>query len=606
MWFWRIILRLVKPYAHYAALSAFFSLLSVVFSLFSLTMLIPFLDLLFTPDLPALQNPKLSIDPEGLNAWSRYQLAEIIQAQGREGALWTISIAVIVLFFFKNLFRYLANFFMSPLRNKVVMDLRNQMYAKILVLPLAYYGSRRTGDIMSRISGDVQEVEWSVMSFLIMLLRQPIALLIFTSALVIISPTLTLFSLILIPLAGYIISLSGKWLNRLALKGQEQLGQVVSTIEETLGGIRIIKAFNAIDVTNERFSRMNQGLASLQTRVYRQRDLGVPLTEVLAVLAMVSVIWFGGRQVLDPDSPLDARVFMLYIAVFSQVIPPAKSLISAWYSVRKGEASMQRIEEVLQQPEIITDRKGALDVHELMEAITLRDLRFRYEDQDVLNGIDLVIRKGTMVAIVGPSGGGKTTLLNLLPRFYEASSGQILIDGTDIRDIRIDALRGMMGLVSQETVLFNDTVRENIIFGWKGATEDEVVRAAQMARADDFIRELPLGYDTLIGDRGLRLSGGQRQRLALARAILRQPSILLLDEATSALDNQSEREVQEALNTVMKGRTSIVIAHRLSTISEADLIVVLQEGRIVEQGSHQELIQKKGTYFGLWMMQQQE
>jgi len=606
MWFWKIIFRLVGPYTHYALLSAMFSLLSVVFSLFSLTMLIPFLDLLFRQDIPLMVRPEAGLSPEALNEWSRYYLSGIIQQQGREGALMIVSGAVVILFFFKNLFRYMANYFMSPLRNKVVMDLRNAMYTRVLILPLSWFSERRSGDIMSRISGDVQEVEWSVMSFLIMMLRQPIALLIFTTALLLISPSLTLFALIIIPLAGYVISLSGKWLNRLALQGQQQLGRVASMIEETLGGIRIIKAFNAIGSTDQRFRAMNHDLARLQTRIYRQRDLGVPLTEVLAVLAMVSVIWFGGQQVLRPESPLDARVFMLYIAVFSQVIPPAKSLVSAWYNVRKGAASMQRIQEVLDAPELITESPQALSVPGFREEIRMEGLRFSYGDQEVLRGINLAFRKGTSTAIVGTSGSGKTTLLNLIPRFYDITGGSLTIDGRDIRMLRIDQLRALMGLVSQETILFNDTVRENISFGMKQASEEEIRTAARLAGAEGFIMELPQAFDTVIGDRGLRLSGGQRQRLALARAILRNPPILLLDEATSALDNQSEREVQEALRIVMKDRTSIIVAHRLSTISGADHIVVLEAGEIAEQGTHQELLSKQGAYHRLWQMQQSE
>lgn len=606
MWFWKVILKLIKPYAGYAALSAIFSFLSVVFSLFSLTMIIPFLELLFQDTIPQIPEPVLRANPESLNEWFRYQLGSIIQAEGKEGALWIISFVVITLFFLKNLFRYLANFFMSPLRNKVVMDLRNTMYERILILPLSYFSRKRSGDILSRISGDVQEVEWSVMSFLIMLFRQPIALVIFVTALIFISPGLTLVALLLIPIAGYVISLSGKWLNRIAMKGQQQLGGLVSMIEETIGGIRIIKSFNAIDTTEAQFKEQNQVYTKLLTRIYRQRDLAAPLTEVIAILAMVCVIWFGGQQVLNPQNPMDAKVFLLYLAIFSQIIPPAKSLISAYYNILKGAASMERIQEVIQEDESIADDPAAIEKVHFTKSIEIRNLNFKYQDDYVLKDVSLKLKKGERLAIVGPSGSGKTTLLNLLPRFYDCPPGTIFIDGIDIRKVRIHSLRAMMGLVSQDTILFNDTVKENILFGKAGVREEDIVKAARIAHADEFIREMPQSYDTIVGDRGIKMSGGQRQRLALARAILRNPPILLLDEATSALDTQSEREVQAALDDIMQERTSLVVAHRLSTIMEAHKIIVMENGRIAEEGNHESLLAAKGLYYRLWMMQTAE
>lgn len=603
MWFWKEILRLIKPYSAYAVLSSFFSFLAIVFSLFSLTMIVPFLDLLFKDSIETLSKPSLSADPESISRWFNYYLSSIIDAQGKEAALWTISLIVIGLFFLKNLFRYLANFFMAPLRNKVLRNLRNQMYDKVLGLPLSYFSSRRAGDIMSRMSGDVQEVEWSVMSFLIMLFRQPIALLIFTAALIVISPELTLFTIILLPLAAFLISLSGKLLNRMAMKGQQQLGVLVSMIEETIGGIRIIKAFNAIDPTDLRFRKQNQDFTRILTRVYRQRDLAVPLTEILAILAMVSVIWFGGQQVLNPQHPMNAQVFLLYLAIFSQVIPPAKSLISAYYYIRKGEASMERIQEVLQEPAPVTPTKNDSKITGFHESIETRGLDFAYGSSQVLSGISFHLEKGQSLAIVGPSGSGKTSLLNLLPRFYDPGPGMIFIDGRDILTVHPHQLRSIMGFVTQDTILFNDTIRENITFGKDDVDEEDIHEAARIANADEFILQLPEGYNTVIGDRGVKLSGGQRQRLALARAVLRNPPILLLDEATSSLDTQSEKEVQEALDSIMSGRTSIIVAHRLSTVMNADKILVLDNGKLIEQGTHEELLSKEGLYHQLWYMQ---
>jgi len=604
MWFWRIILRLIKPYAGYAFLSASASLFSVVFSLVSLAMILPFLDLLFSEELQLGVAPALHANPEAINAWLRYQLSLVILDHGREGALFLIVVTVVVLFFLKNLFRYLGYWFIAPLRNRVIRNLRNALYDKILILPLSYYSDRRSGDILSRISSDVLEVEWSVMSFLIMLFRHPIALLLFIGALVFISPSLTLFAALLLPLAGWVISLAGKWLNRMAARGQEKVGGLVSQLDETISGIRIIKSFNAIGHADARFREANEDFTRLLTRVYRQRDLAMPLTETLAILAMVSVIWFGGRQVLSPGQSLDAQVFLLYLAVFSQIIAPARALISAYYYIRKGEASMRRIQDILDAPEVITEKEKALGKKDFRSGITFRNVHFSYGGEEVLCGIDLELRKGESVAVVGPSGSGKTTLLNLIPRFYDPEQGQVLLDGEDIRNLRIHDLRGLIGMVSQDTILFNDSIRNNIAFGKEDASLEDIRNAARVAQADDFIREMPQAYDTAVGDRGLTLSGGQRQRLAIARAVLRNPPILLLDEATSALDQASEQQVQEALTEVMKERTSLIVAHRLATVRHADRIVVLGNGKIIEEGSHESLLAAKGTYHQMWVLQQ--
>lgn len=603
MGFWKEIIRMVRPYQGYAFLSIMSNFFAVIFSLFSLTMLLPFLDLLFDRSLIQTESPVLEATPESINLYIQYLLGGIILEKGKTGALAIIAGVIILLFLIKNVFRYLGMYYMSPLRNGIVRDLREMVYLHTLILPLSFYAGKRTGDVITRMTHDVQEVEWSVMSFLIMFFREPIALLIFTLALLLISPWLTLLALVLIPLVGYIIHLVSKSLQHSATLGQERVSMLTSILEETIQGIRIIKSFNAISVAEEKYQKSNQNFTQVLTRVYRQRDLSSPLTEILVVLVLITVMYYGGIQVLSSSHGLDAGVFLLYLAIFSQIIPPAKSLITAYYNIRKGETSMARINSLLNEDEVIIEKQNANDIKNINKNILFENVCFSYQADPVLININLEIRKGESIAIVGASGSGKSSLLNLIPRFYEPTEGRILIDGTDIRDLNISSLRALTGLVSQETILFNDSVRQNILMGLENVAEEDILQAARVANAHEFIQALPLAYDTLIGDRGIKLSGGQRQRLALARAVLRNPPLLLLDEATSALDSQSELLVQEAIDQVMKNRTSIIVAHRLSTIRKADRIIVLDKGRIIEEGNHSTLIANKGAYYQLWNMQ---
>ena len=501
-------------------------------------------------------------------------------------------------------------FFLAPVRNGVVNDIRNEMYHKVLILPLSYFSEQRKGDIIARMTSDVQEIQWTIMTSLEMLFREPITIITFLVTLFIINPQLTLFVLILLPVSGYIIGQIGKSLKRTSEKSQKKMGDLLSIIEETIGGLRVIKAFNAIDSLNEKFIEQNSIYTRLMTRLFRKKDLASPLSEYLGALVLVTVLWFGGKIVLSPDSQFDAATFIVYLGIFSQLIPPAKALTTSVYNVQKGAASVERVEHILNAEEVIVEKQDAKPVHKFEREIEFRNVNFTYNQANTSNGdtvvlrdIELKVQKGKTIALVGPSGAGKTTLINLLPRFYDVNSGEILLDGTPILDLVISDVRGLMGIVTQESILFNDTVFNNICLGKQDASLEEVKKAAKIANAHEFVMELDQGYETNIGDRGTKLSGGQQQRLSIARAILKNPPILLLDEATSSLDTESERLVQDALEKLMENRTSIVIAHRLSTIKNADEIIVLDKGKIVERGTHSELLKQKGVYKKLHTLQ---
>jgi subfamily B ATP-binding cassette protein MsbA len=590
------ILRYIKSYPGFAALNVTFNLLSVFFNLFSLTMIIPFLQLLFDKTRLVYEKPELSLTTESITTWFNYQVSSIIIERGEVNALLFISIMVVVLFFFKNLCRYLAMFFLAPLRNKVVRDIRNDIYRRILILPLAYFSEQRKGDIMSRITNDVMNIEWSIMQSLEMIFREPVTILIFLVTLFTISPTLTIFVLVLLPVTGILIAYIGKSLKRTSARSQRQLGTILSIVEETISGLRIIKGFNAIETIDEKFREQNNKLTITMTRLFRKRDMASPMSEFLSTLVLVVILWFGGQLVLSEDSSLQPTVFIFYVVVFSQLIVPAKAFTEAYYNIQKGAASAERISEIIKADEVITEKPNAISKTDFNESLEFIDVSFAYQNEPVLKNINLKIKKGRMIALVGASGSGKSTLVDLMPRFYDCLQGEVIIDGIPIKDLRIDNLRGLMGIVTQETILFNDTVFNNIAFGLKGVTRDQVVAAAKIANAHEFIHNMPDGYDTNIGDRGVKMSGGQRQRLSIARAVLKNPPIMILDEATSALDTESERLVQDALFKLMKNRTSVVIAHRLSTIQNADEIVVLDKGEIVERGNHDDLIKKQGVY----------
>jgi len=610
------ILRYAKPYWLYAGLNILFNILSVLFSLVSFTLFIPVLQMLFhqvkiPTQAPALDisnihsfsdfSSMLSFDTIKENFY--YFFGMMIKENGEKQMLLYISIVIVVLFFLRNVFRYLAMFFLATVRNGVVRDIRSQLYYKSLILPLGYYNEQRKGDIISRMTTDVQEVEWSIMSSLEMLFRDPIAILSYMGVLFAISPKLTIFILILLPVSGLLIGQIGKSLKRTSDKGQKQMGVLLSIIEETLSGLRIIKAFTAIEFADERFRKTNNHFYKLMVRLYRKRDLASPLSEFLGAVVISIVLWFGGQLVFTPGNLLDAAAFLTYMVIFSQIINPAKTITQAYYNLLKGAASLDRIRQVLDEPEVIEQIPDAISKKTFEKEIEFRDVSFAYVKDEVLKNIRLVVPKGRTIALVGPSGGGKSTMVDLLPRFYDVPKGEILIDGIPIQNMVINDLRGLMGIVSQETILFNDTVFNNIAFGMENASEESVIAAAKVANAHEFIENMPFGYQTNIGDRGTKLSGGQRQRLSIARAVLKNPPIMILDEATSALDTESERLVQQALENLMKNRTSVVIAHRLSTIQFADEIIVLQAGEIVERGTHGELLECNGVYRKLYDLQ---
>ncbi len=603
------VLRYAIPYWGNASLNILFNILSVLFSLVSFTLFIPVIDMLFQRTKRPVAPPPLdfsnlhTITGESIRENFYYVFGRMIDVYGEKKMLVYIGIAVITLFFLRNLFRYMAMFFLAEVRNGVVKDIRNKLYKKILILPLSFYNEQKKGDIISRMTSDVQEVEWSIMSSLEMIFRDPIQILFYLITLFVISPTLTLYVLIILPISAFFIGRIGKSLKRSSAKGQKKMGFILSMIEETISGLRIIKAFNAIDFADFRFQKTNQDYTRLMVGLYRKRDLASPLSEFLGAVVLTAVLWYGGQLVFTPGNLLSASVFLVYLVIFSQVIPPAKSITQAFYNIQKGGASVERIEQVLNEPEVIMEKPDAISKPDFQQQIEYRNVSFSYVKEPVLRSVNLIIPKGRTIAVVGPSGSGKSTLVDLLPRFYDCISGEILIDGYPIRDLKINDLRGLMGIVSQETILFNDTVFNNIAFGMNSATEEEVIAAAKVANAHEFIERMPLGYATNIADRGTKLSGGQRQRLSIARAVLKNPPILILDEATSSLDTESERLVQQALENLMKNRTSIVIAHRLSTIQFADEIIVMQNGELMERGTHPDLLEKNGVYRKLYDLQ---
>ncbi len=593
--FYRI-LRYIGPYWGYASLNVFFNLLTIVFSLFSLVMLIPFLNLLFSTEELVTVKPELSLSVESLRSTLDYHISKVIIEQGQMEALIMICIILLLGFFLRNLSRFFAMYFMANVRIGAMRDIRNSIYNKILILPLSFYNKNKKGDIIARITTDVQEVEYSIMNYLEMIVRDPVTIIAYFAFMMSLNPQLTLFVIIILPVTGLLIGQIGKSLRRSSKIGQARFAGMLTTIEETISGLRIIKAFNAIFYSDKKFKQQNSQYSKLLISIYRRRDLSSPLSEFLSATVIVIVLWFGGRMVLSETPAIDAAVFITYIAIFSQIIPPAKTFAQGFYSIQKGIASAERIFEVLDAEELIEEKKNAVTINDFRNEIVYKDVVFKYEREQVLKKINLTIGKGKIIALVGESGGGKSTMVDLLPRFYDVTAGAILIDDIDIRDYRIDDLRGLMGIVTQESILFNDTVFNNIAFGNVSATLEQVIEAARVANAHEFITNLDDGYFTTIGDRGSKLSGGQRQRISIARAVLKNPPILILDEATSSLDTESEKLVQDALARLMSSRTSIVIAHRLSTIQHADEIIVLQKGVIVERGRHDDLIALGGVY----------
>lgn len=598
----RRILHYVKPYWFSVLMNIVFNILAIVFSLFSFSMIVPFLNLLFNPENLTTIKPEFALDTDTLLAMLDYYVSYIIIVKGQATALIFICILLVVAFFLRNLTTYLALYFMIGARTGTIMDLRNDLYKKIMILPLSFYSHHKKGDIMARITTDVQEVEYSIISYLDVFIKSPLTIIAYFAYMLGVSWRLTLFVLVLLPIGGLIIGTIGKSLKKDSLEGQNRFAGMLATIEESIGGLRIIKAFNAIGYSSDKFNEQNGIYTRIIKYVQRKRDLSSPMSEFLSSIIISIVVWFGATLILNAagtpgaEPSITAANFIAYIVVFSQIISPAKSFSQGFYNLQKGMASADRIFEILDAEEVIVEKENAIPLPEFKDSIVYHDVSFHYNEVNVLKDIDLTIPKGKMIALVGESGGGKSTLVDLLPRFYDVSRGCITIDGIDVRDFKICDVRGLMGIVSQESILFNDTVFNNIAFGLEHATREAVIEAAKIANAHDFIMEMESGYDTLIGDRGMNLSGGQRQRISIARAVLKNPPILILDEATSSLDTESERLVQEALSKVMTNRTSVVIAHRLSTIQNADEIIVMVKGQIVERGKHEELIEKGGVY----------
>lgn len=606
------VLKYIHGYWGYASLNIFFNVLFSFFSVFSITLVIPFLDLLFQQNDKLIayslkSAPSISLSASGVSEFFYYKMSTFITRYGTDAtaiskgkleALLFVCFSVAILIFCKNLFRYMAMFFLAPIRNGVVRDLRNKLMKKALDLPLSYYSNERKGDIISRMTTDVQEIEWSIMQTLELIFREPLLIIISVIMLINISPYLTLYVVLLLPIAGLIVSFVGKSLKKSAIKSKAVYGSLFSIMEETLGALKVIKGFSAENFLLKKFSSTNQQHFDLLVKIYRKTDLASPISESVVVAVLMFVMFLGGTMVLTTGI-LSAAAFMGYFAVASQILPPIKQITIAYNNIQKGVASEERIEKILDAPILINEPTHAKEISQFEKGIEFKNVSFAYTKGDegyVLKNINLNIEKGKCIAFVGQSGSGKTTLADMVPRFYDPTMGDIFIDGIAVRDLSIKTLRSFMGIVSQEPVLFNDTIHNNIAFGLENATREDVIHAAKIANAHEFINAIPEGYDSNVGDRGSKLSGGQKQRIAIARAILKNPPILILDEATSALDTESERTVQDALNKLMKNRTSIIIAHRLSTIVHADEIIVLQNGEIAERGSHKQLIEHQGIY----------
>ncbi len=593
----KLLLKYVKPYRWPAIRSVIFNILSAVFALVSYTLAIPFLNILFNR-VENVSHPGTfvaSFDYAG--DFARYYLSMFINRNGEAGALLLVCIIFIVASLFKNGFIFLANNSMAYIRSCTVRDLRKKMYDKVLKLPLSFFTEARKGDIMTRISNDVQEVELSVMSSLTMLFRDPMYILIFVIYLFISSYQLSLAALALLPVSGWLIGRTSRTLRSSSMSGQQNLGRLLSVVEETLSGLRIIKGFNAENKMKEQFGATNETYSKIFKRVTRKNYLASPLSEFLSTSIVMLLLYFGGILALKGDSSMTPDKLIAFLVIFSQIIQPAKNITTAWFGIQKGMASIDRIEQVLDAEEKIVEKENPIPVNGFRDSIELRNVRYAYNSEPVIRDVNLKILKGQTVAIVGKSGAGKSTLADLLPRFIDPDQGSVMIDGIDVRDIKTTDLRYLMGIVSQHPILFNTSFTENIAFGVNVADKEKVENAARIANAHDFIMETEHGYDSTVGESGNKLSGGQCQRISIARAIMANPPILILDEATSALDTESERLVQDAILKLMKNRTSIVIAHRLSTIQNADMIVVLDNGMIVETGTHSELMNKRNGFY---------
>ena len=594
------ILKYVKPYTSYVLLNICSNLISIVFSLVSLTMVIPFLNILFDSERKTYVSTELGFSPESLKENFYILINKLIDYKGKEEALLFICLLVLVAFFIRNLFRYLALFFLSPIRNGVIHDIRKDLHDKTISLPIGYFKERRKGDISSRMTNDLVEVEWSVMGCIEMIFKDPVQIIIYLTALIIISPELTLFVTIMFPVTGFIIARIGKSLRKSSKKGQRQIGKLLSIIDENISNLRVIKSLNIQKFSNKKFEKQSLNYSNTMTSLLRKKDLSSPMSEFLSTVVMVVIMWFGGKLVLGGSSHVLPEEFIAYILIFSQIIPPAKSLTSSYYLIQKGSAAAERIYEIL---DIVTFSNNKKQNLFLKDKIKFDKVCFRYDRKDILKNISFDIPVGSKVAIVGRSGSGKSTIADLLIRFYEHEEGEISIDGVNIEEFSKKDIRLLISTVNQESILFNDTILNNIKMGNLSASDKEVISAAKVANAHDFIINTEDGYQTKIGDRGVKLSVGQRQRIDIARTILKNPRILILDEATSSLDSESEKLIKDALINVMEKRTSLIISHRFSLIKDVDLILVIDNGEIIEKGTHESLIQKEGLYKKMYELQ---
>ncbi len=605
------IIPFLKPYKNNVVWNVIFNVLYALFSTLSFIALIPMLDVLFK------DAEKISTKPELTSIWDitkfgkdylYYYITKLTDENGAQYALLLVVTIIIVTFLLKNLFNYLALNHLLLLKNGVLKDIRNKMFDKIIDLPVSYYSEKRKGDVMARMLNDVNEVKNSFFSILELVVKEPMTILFTIGAMVAISFKLTLFVFIFIPISGFIISKIGKSLKAKSKRAQDENGYLISVVEETLGGLKVVKSYNAESSFTKKFNDSIYRLYRLTNSIGKKNNLSSPMSEFMGIVVIAILLWYGGNMVLvekfaDGTPLLEGSKFLAYMGLAYNILTPAKAISKASYQVKTGLAAAERVFDVLEVENEIVDKKEALVKTEFTDSITIENVNFRYEDENVLKNFSLTVPKGKTVALVGQSGSGKSTIANLLTRFYDVNEGNIKIDGIDIKDITMNSLRSLMGLVTQDSILFNDTIKNNILLGKQNATDDEIIAALKIANAYEFVKNLPNGIDTNIGDAGGKLSGGQKQRLSIARAVLKNPPIMILDEATSALDTESEKFVQVALENMMQNRTSIVIAHRLSTIQKADLIVVMQKGEIVEQGTHDELLAKNGMYSKLVMMQ---
>lgn len=600
------IFQYLRNYKAKIALYFLSTLLSIIFSIVSIGMLMPFLNLIFNDPRPECAGCG-SITKTSSNAVIRAVndfLFQSVEEQGKVKTLGIICLMMVCFIIFKNLFLYLSNYILNPLKNRVVNQLREELYDKVLTLPIGFFNEKRKGDLMSRMTNDIAEVEGSLVGTLEGWIRDPLTIIVTLFALFMISPRLTIFLLLLIPILGLVIGRITRSLKKHSQEVANKYGETLSTLDETLGGLRVIKAFTIESLLRGRFRKNNAELLAAKNRIAYRRDLASPLSEVMGVMLFSAILYYGGRLVLNKEIPLEASAFIGYLGIFYNIINPAKALSTSFSNMRKGSAAIQRIEEILRTPNTVDDNPNGKKLPDFQQSIEFKNVRFSYDDAVILEDIHLKVEKGKTIALVGSSGAGKSTLADLVPRFHDVTGGELLIDGTNIRDYSLFSIRSLMSIVTQEPILFNDTIANNILLGKPGASMEEVIEAAKVANAHEFIMKKENGYDTNIGDRGSRLSGGERQRLTIARAMLKNPPILILDEATSSLDTESERLVQDAINKMMQHRTSIVIAHRLSTIRHADEIIVLQKGKIVERGDHDSLLQQNGFYKKLVDMQE--